>query len=332
MVEINDKVLKFQKAFGLQSAAAGRYIRPLDVVPTGILALDYALGTGGWPSGSIIEVYGLPDAGKTLLALQGIREAQKLGKICGYIAAEPGYDSAWAAKHGVDLERLLVSWPDDGKEAFEHLQMMVLDDDIEFIVFDSIGALLRASETEIDGNMAAGGQAGLITWGVKRAWTAAYKRNKYVIFLNQVRDVMSARFPTLDSPGGHALKHASEIRVYLRPGTEKFTIQEGDNKILVGQEVIAEIKRTKRDQGTGKRAVYNMFTMETDEFPFGVDRVTDVINTGKRTGVIEQAGAWFKYVDFPDGKLQGKDAVAKWLKENPEKIDSIREKIIGAIR
>jgi recombination protein RecA len=264
--------------------------------------------------------------------LQGIREAQKLGKFCGFIAAEPGYDSSWVSKQGVDLDRLIVTWPDDGKEAFEHLQKMILDDDIEFIVFDSIGALLRASETELDGNMAAGGQAGLITWGVKRAWTAAYKRNKYIIFLNQVRDVMSARFPALDSPGGHALKHASEIRVYIRPSATRYTIKDGDNVITVGQEIIAEIKRTKRDQGTGKRAVYDFYSMETDEYPFGVDRVTDVINTAKRTNVIEQGGAWYRYEAFPDGRLQGKDAVGIWLRENPDQIDIIRQKVVDAIR
>ena len=136
MVEINRKVIEYQKAFGHSAVAAGSYVRPVDVVSTGVLALDYALGTGGWPSGSIIEVYGQPDAGKTVLALNGIREAQKLGKFCGFIAAEPGYDSAWAAKLGVNLDQLIVSWPEDGKEAFEHLQRMVLDPDIEFIVFD----------------------------------------------------------------------------------------------------------------------------------------------------------------------------------------------------
>lgn len=332
MVDVESKLLKFQKAFGHNSVATGAYVRPTDVIPTGILALDYALGTGGWPSGSLIEIYGPPDAGKSVLGLNGIREAQKLGKLCGLVAAEPGYDSVWASKHGVNLDQLIVSWPDDGKQAFEHLQMMVLDDDIEFIVFDSIGALLRPSEVELDGNAGAGGQAGLITWGVKRAWTVAWKRNKFVLFLNQIRDVMNSRYPMVDSPGGHALKHASEIRIHVRPGSEKYYVMDGDNKITAGQEIIAEIKRTKRDQGTNKRAVYDFYSMETDIYPFGIDRVSDVINTGKRLGIIEQAGAWFRYPDFPDGRLQGKKAVAEWLEANPKQIDAIRDKVVAAIR
>lgn len=330
---IDKKVIEFQRKFGYSSAATGRFIRTENVIPTGILALDYALGTGGWPCGSLIEIFGIPDIGKSVLALNAIREAQKSGNMCGWVAVEPGFDTKWAKKHGVDVDNLLITWPDNGLDAFNQLQMMLEDDDIKFVVFDSIGALLRPSEAELKGNPSQGGQAGLITWGVKRAQMTLFKRDKYALFLNQVRDVMSGQISGLvDSPGGRALKHTAEIRIQLKPGADKYSIKEGDNEIIIGRQIIADIKRTKRDEGTGKRAVFDLYSKQTEQYPFGIDYSKDIMLTAIRTRIIEQGGAWYKYKDFPDGKLQGKEQVQEWIINNPEKADIIRQQVIETIR
>src|SRR5881397_1315072 len=132
---------RYAKKYGPQSASSARFKPHEKVTSTGILALDYALGVGGWPEGTIVEVYGPRDIGKSsIIGLNAIIEAQREGKYCGLIALEPGFSPKWAEKHGVDLDKLLILWPDDGKKAFDMLYDMVYDDDIQTIVFDSIGA------------------------------------------------------------------------------------------------------------------------------------------------------------------------------------------------
>lgn len=334
MSRTEDKVLALKKKFGESSVATGRFIRTEDVVPTGILALDYALGTGGWPCGSLIEVFGIPDLGKSVMGLLAVREAQKLGKLCGWVAVEPGFDPTWAEKHGVNMDELIVTWPDNGLDAFNQMQTMLEDPDIQLVVFDSIGALLRPSEAELTGSPSQGGQAGLITWGVKRASMTLFKQNKYAIFINQVRDVMSsyATAGMVDSPGGRALKHTAEIRVQLKTGAEKYTKKIDEANVMLGREVIAEIKRTKRDEGTNKRAVFDLYSVQTDEYPFGVDQVKDVLLTSLRTGVIKRRGSYYDYPDFPDGTLKSKETVGAWMRDNPDKVNQIREKVIETIR
>jgi recombination protein RecA len=328
-----DITLKVQRKFGFSSAATGRFIRTEDVIPTGILALDYALGTGGWPCGSLIEIFGVQDIGKSLLGLLAVREAQRENRICAWVAVEPGFDSSWAEKHGVNMDQLVVTWPDDGLDAFNHLQMLLDDDDVSMVVFDSIGALLRPSEAELQGSPSQGGQAGLITWGVKRAQMSLFKKNKYALFLNQARDIMSGRVAGLvESPGGRALKHTAEIRIQLKPGNDKYMIKDGDNEIMAGRQVIAEIRRTKRDEGTGKRALFDLFSMETDKYPFGVDSSKDIMLTAVRTKIIEQSGPYYYYANFPAGRLQGKEKVQDWIKTNPDGAAELRRKVIDTIR
>jgi recombination protein RecA len=212
MSSADDIAKRFVKRYGHQAAATGNFQRETNVDSTGILSLDVALGTRGWPEGTIIEVFGPPDIGKSsIIGFNGIVEAQRNNKLCGIVAMEPGFDPAWASKNGVDLDRLVIGWPDDGEQAFNMLYDMVMDADIKFIVFDSIGSILRPSEAGDKGKPSQGGQSALITWGVKRIASPAWKRRKTVILLNQVRDVMGAQVSgMLESPGGHALKHATE--------------------------------------------------------------------------------------------------------------------------
>ena len=332
MANAADIAKRFERKFGHKAAATGRFVDTQEVTPTGILSLDFALGTMGWPSGTLIEVFGPPDIGKTTaIGFNGIVEAQKLGKTCGLIAMEPGFDPKWAEKHGVDLDNIVIVWPDDGKEAFDALYDMVMDDDIKFIVFDSIGALLREAEAGEKGKPAQGGQSGLITWGIKRIQTPIWKRKKTVILLNQIRDDMNAYIPgQVESPGGHALKHASEIRVQLKPGPDRYMTKFHGDNVMIGRSIVAIIKRTKKDEGTGKRAVFDFYQMETKDTPFGIDKETDVFNTALRTGVLTQGGGgWFYHTIFPnEGKIRGADGVKQYFKDHISAMDLIRGEVM----
>lgn len=331
MSDAADIAKRFERKYGHKSAATGRFQPHVGVTPTGILSLDYALGTGGWPEGTIIEAFGPPDIGKSsILGFNAIIEAQKLGKMCGIVALEPGFDPKWAEKNGVDLDKVVITWPDDGQQAFDQLYDMVMDDDIKFILFDSIGAVLRPAEAGEKGKPSQGGQSALITWGVKRVQMPAWKRKKTVLLINQIRDDMNARIAGLvESPGGHALKHTAEIRIQLKPGKERYSVKVDGEDVIAGRQIVAHIKRTKKDEGTGKRAVFTHYSMETDQYPFGVDKEDDVINTAKRLGVFRTGGRWHYHESFPDGKLGSAADVAAFLKGNPNVVSSVRDEVLA---
>lgn len=331
MANAADIAKRFERKFGHKSASSGRFLDDQDCTSTGILALDYALGTGGWPSGTLIEVFGPPDIGKSsVIGFNGIIEAQRAGKMCGLVAMEPGFSPKWAEKNGVDLDQIVIVWPNDGKEAFDALYGMVMDDDIEFIVFDSIGALLREAEAGDDGKPAQGGQSGLITWGVKRIQMPIWKRKKTVLLLNQVRDDMGSRIPGMvESPGGHALKHTAEIRVQLKPGKDRYMVKVHGDDVMIGRSIVAIIKRTKKDEGTGKRAVFDFYSMETDDAPFGVDKGADTLNTAVRCGTIKTAGGgWYYHPTFPEGKIRGETGVKEYFKDHPAAVDLVRSEVL----
>lgn len=323
---------RYERKLGHNGASTGRMNKVLDVIPTGILALDHALGIGGWPLGHIVEVFGPPDIGKSsIIAFNAIREAQKMGKVCGIVALEPGFDPDWAEKNGVDIDRVVIGWPDNGQEAFDLAYDFVMDPDIDMIVFDSIGALLRPSEAEEDGKPSQGGQSALITWGVKRLLMPAWKRQKLVILINQVRDKMSSHLPVLDSPGGWSLKHSCVIRIQLKPGKDRYNVKIEGEDVQIGRTIIAHILRNKLAEGTGKRAVFDNYSAEHEGYPFGIDHVADVINTGARTGIIKRGGKYYNYPRFPGGRVIGKDGVFEALAEDPNLYDMIRNEVLNSI-
>lgn len=320
---------RYGSKLGPTGASSGRFEQRLEVIPTGILALDYALGIGGWPMRHIVEVFGPPDIGKSsIIAFNAMREAQALDMTCGIVALEPGFDPDWAEKNGLDLDRLIITWPDNGQEAFEQAYDFVIDPDIDFILFDSIGALLRPSEAEDDGKPSQGGQSALITWGVKRLLMPTWKRNKCVMLINQVRDDMNARFHQFDSPGGHALKHSCAIRVELKKGGQPFKAKIDGEDVVIGQPINAVVLRNKLSEGTKKRALFDHYAMDVDDQPFGVDRGADVCSVGIRLGVIKKGGSWYHHSLFPGGKLNGKPAVGEFLLDDHEVYDTIRKEIL----
>lgn len=331
--------LELEQEFGYRAGSVGSTNFPTEVTSTGCLDLDFTLGTGGWPYGHIVEIFGPPDIGKSSgLGLPAIANAQEDGKLCAIVALEPNFDSDWAFAHGVDPDTVIIGRPDNGLDAFHMLHKFVHSEAIDMILFDSIGAILRENEAKEGANPNQGGQSALITWGVKAAAMPAWKKGKSVILINQIRDDMKARVQGLvDSPGGHALKHACSIRVQLKPGKDKWTVKENGDDVISGRQVVATVKRNKLSEGTGKKATFNYWQKPTVEHDVGIDMVEDVINAGKRSGVIKQAGAWYYYDEFPENKsgkkaLQGKAELSKFLTDNGEVYWHIRDDVLDVMK
>ena len=332
-ITLDEYVAKQRRRYGDKAAFVGNTQFNLDVVPTGILGLDYALGIGGWPRGHSVEVFGAPNIGKTsTIGYSAIAEAQKMGLQCGIINVEPRYDASWFRRRGGDPDNLVVQYPDNGEEAFEMLREWTMDPDVPFdyILFDSLGALVTQADLESEAKARVGGQSKLITEGVKRILMSAWKNNVGIMFINQQRDDHRARIAGLvESPGGWAVKHAAMYRIHLKPGRERFTTKiDGDDR-LVGRELVANIKKSAAGDSLGASARFNFYHMDVEGFPFGVDVAADVINTGLKTKVIDQGGAWYRHPSFgADGKLQGKKAVEAYIGEHPEVVDVIRGEIL----
>lgn len=342
---LHREIARLQKRYGARAASIGSERIPLDVVPTGSLALDYALGTGGWPRGHPVEVYGPDDIGKSsVVGFNAMKSAIAQGLYCGLILLEPGFDANWAERNGVDTSRVAITRPDSGEEAFSILTEWVMGDIIDFVLFDSIGALLRDTENIVaadkkDGNKTptpnAGGASMLMTWGVKNCLMPTFKNNKCVIFLNQVReDFGSRRAGTLKPYGAKAMRHACAVRVQLTTASGGF-IQEkvdGEDKVLVGRKLVAQIKRNKLSEGSDKRAEFSYYMLETEEHGLGIDTASDVVATAIRTQVIEGTG-YYRHPTFPGKKnqIQGKEAVGEYLLKHPDALEQVREEVLGVM-
>lgn len=323
---------RLEKKFGHKTGTVGSASYKLEVVPTGSLALDYALGTGGWPLGHPVEVFGAPDIGKSsVIGFNAIRNAQAQGMLCGLIALEPGFDKDWAIKNGVDPDMLVVARPDDGETAFEILHDWAMDQIVDFMVFDSIGAVVSELDRKEGAKSRVGGQAKLITDGVKRVLTPTWKHKKGLIFLNQQRADMKAKIPGLvESPGGNAVHHSAAIRIHLKSAGAPLKATIDSEEIVVGRTLVAVIKRNKLSEGTGKRAEFDFYSADSSESVVGIDQPKDVLSTAIRTNVIEKAGGYYRHPSFPGDKkqIQGKDSVYDYLADNNEVVETIRKEVL----
>lgn len=303
------------------------------IIPTGIMTLDYQLGTGGWRGGSMIEVFGPPSIGKTtIFGYSALSSAQKADMLTATILVEPEFDETWASRFGVNEEYNVLFRPNNAEEAMDMLRDLVFDADAQFILFDSLGALSQESEQKEDGTKKVGGASGLISWAIPRIMPRAYKNDVSVMFVNHIRDVQNSKFPAFYAPGGHAKEHAALMRIQVKPGKDKYTAMIDGEKVMVGRSLIAQIVKGKAHGAMGKTAHFDFYHHDVEGMPFGIDRTTDVLNIGKLTKVIEPAGAWLKHDLFPDGKLNGKNAFAKWLGENPEAYDALHKEVIEVMR
>ena len=313
---------KIEKDFGKGSIMklGDEQVENVEVIPTGSIGLDAALGVGGYPKGRIIEIYGPESSGKTTLAIHAIAEAQKAGGIAAFIDAEHAFDRFYAAKLGVDVDNLWISQPDNGEQALEIADQLIRSSAIDIIVIDSVAALTPKAEIEGDmGDNKVGLQARLMSQALRKLTASISKTNTTCIFINQLREKIGVMFGNPETTtGGNALKFYSSVRMDIRRVT---TIKDGDTPI--GNQVRVKIVKNK---------VAPPFRKAGFEITFGegISHAGEVVDLGVDLGIIKKSGSWFSYGETRLG--QGRDAVKKLIKENPELSAEIEEKITAALK
>ena len=296
------------------------HIENVDVISTGSVGLNLALGVGGYPRGRIVEIYGPESSGKTTLAIQAIAEAQKQGGIAAIIDAEHAFDRFYAEKLGVDLANLLISQPDSGEEALEVADELIRSSAIDIIVIDSVAALTPKKEIEGDmGDSAVGLQARLMSQALRKLTATINKTNTTCIFINQLREKIGVMFGNPETTtGGNALKFYSSVRLDIRRIGQ---IKDGDE--VLGNQVRVKVVKNKVAPPFRKAEFDLMFNE-------GISKVGELIDLGVEYDIIKKSGSWFSYGET---KLaQGRDAAKQVLKDNPELADEIEEKIMVAVK
>lgn len=313
---------KIEKDFGRGSVMklGDEQIEDVEVIPTGSLALNAALGVGGYPKGRIIEIYGPESSGKTTLAIHAIAEAQKAGGIAAFIDAEHAFDRFYAKKLGVDVDELLISQPDNGEQALEIADQLIRSSAIDIIVIDSVAALTPKAEIEGDmGDNKVGLQARLMSQALRKLTSTISKTNTTCIFINQLREKIGVMFGNPETTtGGNALKFYASVRLDIRRVT---TLKDGDTPI--GNQVRVKIVKNK---------VAPPFRKAEFEITFGegISHVGEIVDLGVELGIIKKSGSWFSYGETRLG--QGRDAVKKVIKDNPELFAELEEKIAEALK
>ena len=313
---------KIEKHFGRGSVMrmGDEQVEDVDVIPTGSLALNAALGVGGYPKGRIIEIYGPESSGKTTLAIHAIAEAQKAGGIAAFIDAEHAFDRFYAKKLGVDVDELLISQPDNGEQALEIADQLIRSSAIDIIVIDSVAALTPKAEIEGDmGDNKVGLQARLMSQALRKLTSTISKTNTTCIFINQLREKIGVMFGNPETTtGGNALKFYASVRLDIRRVT---TLKDGDTPI--GNQVRVKIVKNK---------VAPPFRKAEFEITFGegISHVGEIVDLGVELGIIKKSGSWFSYGETRLG--QGRDAVKKIIKDNPDLADELEQKIAEALK
>ena len=313
---------KIEKDFGRGSVmrVGDEQVEDVDVIPTGSLALNAALGVGGYPKGRIIEIYGPESSGKTTLAIHAIAEAQKAGGIAAFIDAEHAFDRFYAKKLGVDVDELLISQPDNGEQALEIADQLIRSSAIDIIVIDSVAALTPKAEIEGDmGDNKVGLQARLMSQALRKLTSTISKTNTTCIFINQLREKIGVMFGNPETTtGGNALKFYASVRLDIRRVT---TLKDGDTPI--GNQVRVKIVKNK---------VAPPFRKAEFEITFGegISHTGEIVDLGVEMGVIKKSGSWFSYGETRLG--QGRDAVKKIVKDNPELAEELEQKIAEALK
>ena len=294
-------------------------IEPVDVIPSGSIGLNYALGVGGFPRGRIIEIFGPESSGKTTLALHAIAEAQKMGGIAAMIDAEHAFDRFYAEKLGVDVTNLLIAQPDNGEQALEIAEQLIRSSAIDILVIDSVAALTPKSEIEGDmGDKNVGLQARLMSQAMRKLTGTIARTNTVCIFINQLREKIGVMFgPSETTTGGNALKFYASVRVDIRPGT---AIKDGDN--VLGKHAKVKVVKNKVAPPF-KRCEFDIM------FGTGISRASEIIDLGVEYNIIQKSGSWFSY----NGQklAQGRDAAKAVIDDNPELAEELEAKIMEAL-
>ena len=311
---------KIEKDFGKGSIMrlGGQASEKIDVIPTGSIGLNHALGVGGYPRGRIIEIFGPESSGKTTLTIHAIAEAQKAGGIAAFIDAEHAFDPSYAKKLGVNLEELWISQPDNGEQALAIADQLISSAAVDLVVIDSVAALTPKAEIEGDmGDSKVGLQARLMSQALRKLTATISKTKTCCIFINQLREKIGVMFGNPETTtGGNALKFYSSVRLDIRKVT---TLKDGDEAI--GNQVRVKVVKNK---------VAPPFRKAEFEISFGegISRTGEIVDLGVELGIIKKSGSWFSYEDSKIG--QGRDAVKKALRDNPELSEEIEAKITAA--
>ena len=295
-------------------------VEEVAVIPTGSIALNAALGVGGYPRGRVIEIYGPESSGKTTLAIHAIAEAQKAGGIAAIIDAEHAFDRFYAEKLGVDVENLWISQPDSGEQALEIADQLIRSSAVDIVVIDSVAALTPKAELEGDmGDSKMGLQARLMSQALRKLTATISKTNTTCIFINQLRDKIGVMFGNPETTtGGNALKFYASVRLDIRRVSQ----------LKDGEEVIGNQTRVK----VVKNKVAPPFRKAKFDIMFGegISRTGEIIDLGVDKGIIKKSGSWFSYGDTKLG--QGRDAAKKCIEDNPELADELEAAIMEALK
>jgi len=292
---------------------------PIEVISTGSIGLDAALGVGGIPKGRVVEIYGPESSGKTTLAIHIIAEAQKKGGMCAIIDAEHAFDSSYAQRLGVDVDNLLISQPDYGEQALEIADRLILSGALDVVVIDSVAALVPKSELEGEmGDSKMGLQARLMSQALRKLTATINKTNTICIFINQLREKIGVMFGNPETTtGGNALKFYASIRLDIRRSAQ---IKDGDEAI--GNHVKVKVVKNKVAPPF-KSAEFDII------FGEGISKLGEIIDMGVELGFINKSGSWFSYETNKLG--QGRDAVKGLLRDNEELCNEIEGKIRAKI-
>ena len=313
---------KIEKDFGKGSIMrmGDEQVENVEVIPTGSIGLNAALGVGGYPKGRVIEIYGPESSGKTTLAIHAIAEAQRQGGIAAFIDAEHAFDRFYAQKLGVDVDNLWISQPDNGEQALEIADQLIRSSAIDIIVIDSVAALTPKKEIEGDmGDSAVGLHARLMSQALRKLTGTIAKTNTTCIFINQLREKIGVMFGNPETTtGGNALKFYASVRLDIRKSSP---IKDGDQ--VIGNQVRVKVVKNK---------VAPPFRKAEFEILFGegISKIGEILDLGVEFGIIQKSGSWFSY---QGSKLaQGRDATKQLLKDNPELCEELEAKIMEVIR
>ena len=313
---------KIEKDFGKGSIMklGANTTQDVEVIPTGSIGLNAALGVGGYPKGRIIEIYGPESSGKTTLAIHAIAEVQKAGGIAAIIDAEHAFDRFYAAKLGVDVDNLWISQPNNGEEALEIAEQLIRSSAIDIIVIDSVAALTPKAEIEGDmGDNKVGLHARLMSQALRKMTSSISKTNTTCIFINQLREKIGVMFGNPETTtGGNALKFYASVRLDIRPSSP---IKDGEN--ILGKQTKVKVVKNKVAPPF-RRAEFDIM------FGEGISRSGEIVDLGVEHDIIKKSGSWFSYNDTKLG--QGRDATKQIIQDNPELAEEIEGLIMEAIQ
>ncbi|MBO4661961.1 MAG: recombinase RecA [Bacteroidaceae bacterium] len=326
-VEVNEKEAKLkalQAALGKIEKDFGKgaimklgenKVENVEVIPTGSISLDHALGVGGYPKGRIIEIFGPESSGKTTLAIHAIAEAQKRGGIAAIIDAEHAFDRFYAEKLGVDVDNLFISQPDNGEQALEIAEQLIRSAAVDIVVVDSVAALTPKAEIEGEmGDNKVGLQARLMSQALRKLTSTIAKTNTTCIFINQLREKIGVMFGNPETTtGGNALKFYASVRLDIRPSSV----------IKDGEDVIGKMTKVK----VVKNKVAPPFRKAEFEITFGegISKVGEVLDLAVKYEIVKKSGSWFSYNNSKLG--QGRDAVKLVIRDNPELFEELTAKV-----